>query len=571
MLKNLTIKLRLIFVVGFLSLLAIAIGIQGLVNQGATNSSVKTLYEDRVVALGKLAKVVELIQQNQITIATALHGDPQQFGAAADEVTARIVSVSAVWKDYMATYLTPEEKKLAERFAGSRKTFVENGLQRALAAMRANDAEKAKTVLRGPLTLLFKPVQEHMDNLIQLQMDVSKAEFEQSQARYSSSQIIAISAMALGLLVGTAIAIFLISGIMRALAEALKIANSVAEGDLTQRVEIRSNDELGQLLQALGAMNEKLVGIVTQVRYGTDTIATASSQIAAGNVDLSSRTEQQASSLEETASSMEELTSTVKQNADNARQANLLAITASSIASKGGTVVAEVVDTMGSINDSAKKIADIISVIDGIAFQTNILALNAAVEAARAGEQGRGFAVVATEVRSLAQRSAAVAKEIKTLISDSVDKVEAGSKLVAQAGSAMNEVVESVKRVSDIMAEISAASNEQSAGIEQVNQAVSQMDQVTQQNAALVEEAAAAAGSLQDQSSQLAKVVSTFKLDNSQGSGMVKVAEAPIATATLTSNQMRIQPSLGTHVHSAPRSIAPRSSMAPVQTSNTNP
>lgn len=287
-------------------------------------------------------------------------------------------------------------------------------------------------------------------------------------------------------------------------------------------------------------------------------------------MDLSSRTEQQASSLEETASSMEELTSTVKQNADNARQANQLAVSASNIAAQGGGVVAQVVNTMEAINDSAKKIVDIISVIDGIAFQTNILALNAAVEAARAGEQGRGFAVVATEVRSLAQRSAAAAKDIKTLIGDSVEKVNAGSKLVAQAGSTMDEVVNSVKRVTDIMAEISAASQEQSAGIEQVNQAVSQMDQVTQQNAALVEEAAAAAGSLQDQASELAEVVSVFKLDSTQDDGIVKVVAAPMATAALKSKQTHIQPSLGTRTHSAPRNLVPRNSIAPVQTTNTD-
>nr|WP_314621510.1 methyl-accepting chemotaxis protein [uncultured Noviherbaspirillum sp.] len=565
MLKNFTIKLRLVFVVGFLCLISIVIGIQGLVNQGATNASVKTLYEDRVVALGQLKKILSQIQQNQITIATALHGDPQQFIAATDEVTNRIATVSATWKDYMATYLTPEEKKLAERFAESRKMFVEGGLQPALAAMRANEADRAKSLLRGPLTSLFKPVEKHMEDLIQLQMDVSKAEFEQSQARYSSSRTIAIVAIALGLLVGISMAYSMISSIMRSLAEALKLAKSVAEGDLTQRVDIRSNDELGQLLHALGTMNTKLVDIVTQVRYGTDTIATASSQIAAGNMDLSSRTEQQASSLEETASSMEELTSTVKQNADNARQANQLAIAASTIAAKGGTVVAEVVNTMDSINDSARKIVDIISVIDGIAFQTNILALNAAVEAARAGEQGRGFAVVASEVRSLAQRSAAAAKEIKTLIDDSVDKVDTGSQLVAQAGSTMDEVVESVRRVTDIMAEISAASNEQSAGIEQVNQAVSQMDQVTQQNAALVEEAAAAAGSLQEQSGQLAKMVSVFKIDNHNGRGIEKTT-VPMATLERKNKQTRVRPSTETHAVSTTNDLAHYRSTKPVQT-----
>jgi methyl-accepting chemotaxis protein len=265
-------------------------------------------------------------------------------------------------------------------------------------------------------------------------------------------------------------------------------------------------------------MRNSLVGIVSRVRRGTETIGTASREIAAGNIDLSSRTELQASSLEKTASAMERLTGTVKQNADNAREANHLAATASDVASKGGQVVSQVVETMGSINDSANKIVDIIGVIDGIAFQTNILALNAAVEAARAGEQGRGFAVVASEVRNLAQRSAAAAKEIKALIGDSVDKVERGSKLVGQAGVTMDEVVASVKRVTDIMGEIANASAEQSAGIEQVNQSIIEMDSMTQQNAALVEEAAAAAQSLQDQAAELARVVSIFRLTEGEES-----------------------------------------------------
>ena len=264
------------------------------------------------------------------------------------------------------------------------------------------------------------------------------------------------------------------------------------------------------------AMRDSLAKVIGEVRQGTDTIASASSQIAAGNMDLSSRTEGQASSLEETAAAMEQLTSTVQQNADNAHQANQLALSASSVAVKGGSVVAQVVGTMGAINASSRKIVDIIGVIDGIAFQTNILALNAAVEAARAGEQGRGFAVVAAEVRSLAQRSAAAAKEIKTLIGDSVDKVEEGSKQVQEAGQTMNEIVDSVKRVTDIMAQISVASQEQTSGIEQINQAITQMDQVTQQNAALVEEAAAAAASLQEQAGALTQVVSVFKLDQDQ-------------------------------------------------------
>ncbi|RYG25479.1 MAG: chemotaxis protein, partial [Burkholderiales bacterium] len=286
------------------------------------------------------------------------------------------------------------------------------------------------------------------------------------------------------------IGVVLTKGLLRQLGgephEVSRAARQIAQGDLTAVIVPRPGDR-SSILYAMEEMREGLVTIVERVRTGTEAISTASSQIASGNMDLSSRTEQQASSLEETASSMEELTSTVRQNADNARQANQLAASASSIALHGGTVVAQVVATMGDIDDSARKIVDIISVIDGIAFQTNILALNAAVEAARAGEQGRGFAVVAAEVRSLAHRSAAAAKEIKTLIGDSVVKVDAGSQLVAQAGNTMNDVVDSVRRVTDLMAEIAAASQEQSAGIEQVNQAISQMDQVTQQNAALVE------------------------------------------------------------------------------------
>jgi len=315
----------------------------------------------------------------------------------------------------------------------------------------------------------------------------------------------------LAVVLGVAVAIWLARNITSPLGYAVRVAKRVAEGDLTAKVEVRSKDETGQLMAALKDMNVSLLDIVTRVRAGTDTIATASTEINAGNQDLSSRTEQQASSLEETASSMEELTSTVKQNADNARQANQLAATASENAVRGGEVVAQVVDTMASIDASSKKIADIIGVIDGIAFQTNILALNAAVEAARAGEQGRGFAVVAGEVRNLAQRSAAAAKEIKDLIGDSVEKVETGSRLVDQAGRTMEDVVGSVKRVSDIISEIAAASDEQRAGIEQVNQAITQMDQVTQQNAALVEQAAAAAEAMQDQAAGLAGLVGTFR------------------------------------------------------------
>jgi methyl-accepting chemotaxis protein len=318
--------------------------------------------------------------------------------------------------------------------------------------------------------------------------------------------------------------------VLTPLNRAVHLLDLVANGDLTTKVDVHSNNEIGRLFSAIRSMQQALLTTVSRVRSSSDSIDTNAKEIAAGNMDLSSRTEQQASSLEETAASMEELTGTVKQNADNALQANQLAHSASSTASKGGEVVAQVVDTMQAINESSRKIVDIISVIDGIAFQTNILALNAAVEAARAGEQGRGFAVVASEVRSLAQRSAAAAKEIKSLIDDSVEKVEAGSQLVEQAGATMSEVVTSVQRVTDIVGEIAEASREQSTGIEQVNRAITQMDEVTQQNAALVEQAAAAAQSLQAQATNLVGAVSIFKIDAHQvASPAAKPRPAPMA------------------------------------------
>lgn len=359
---------------------------------------------------------------------------------------------------------------------------------------------------------------EKIDQIVNFVSERSEQIREQNRQTAQAQSDLAEKTILLALIILTAVGAgftyWIITSVTRPLNSAINIARTVASGDLTTKINVVSKDETGQLMLALKDMNENLMRIVTQVRNGTDAIATGSNEIAAGNLDLSSRTEQQASALEETASSMEEITSTVKQNADNAKQANQLAASASNIAVKGGEVVSQVVTTMGSINEASKKIVDIISVIDGIAFQTNILALNAAVEAARAGEQGRGFAVVATEVRNLAQRSASAAKEIKELIGASVERVDAGGRLVAQAGTTMDEIVDSVKRVTDIMAEIFSASQEQSAGIEQVNQAITQMDEVTQQNAALVEEAAAAAASLQNQAEQLAETVGSFKLDN---------------------------------------------------------
>ncbi|MRV71230.1 HAMP domain-containing protein [Duganella sp. FT92W] len=333
-----------------------------------------------------------------------------------------------------------------------------------------------------------------------------------NEAAYSRAMVWQIFMLVLAMMAGSMLMVWLIRGITRPLAQAIGIAQTVAEGDLRCDMEASRRDEIGDLLRALRRMSDNLARIVGEVRHGTETIATASTQIASGNVDLSSRTDAQASSLEETSASMIELTSTVRQNHENAGQAQRLAEEASHVAQKGGDTVSEVVQTMGAINESSRKIVDIISVIDGIAFQTNILALNAAVEAARAGEQGRGFAVVASEVRSLAHRSAAAAKEIKELISSSVERVDQGTRLVSQAGETMTEVVASVERVTAVIREIALASTEQQEGIEQIGQAISQMDSSTQQNAALVQQASAAADSLQQQAHTLAEAVSIFKL-----------------------------------------------------------
>ena len=400
------------------------------------------------------------------------------------------------------------------------------------AAKAAGDNVHAEQLFETGMKPLAAAYLAEVGKLVEIQntgLDQTVATIRHS---YETGRELLIALGVLAVVFGVVFAVWITRSITGPLRAALQVAETVSNGDLTSVIVVDSRDETGQLMHALKVMNESLVNIVGQVRGGTETMGTASAEIAAGNQDLSARTEQQASSLEETASSMEELTSTVKQNAANARQANMLAIDAASIASRGGAVVAEVVTTMGSINASSRKIVDIINVIDGIAFQTNILALNAAVEAARAGEQGRGFAVVATEVRNLAQRSAAAAREIKVLIDDSVDKVDAGSSLVDKAGLTMSEIVASIGHVTSIMNEITIATDEQSAGIEQVNEAIAQMDQVTQQNAALVEEAAAAAESMQDQASGLIEVVSVFKLRAGQATPAPAPAPAARRTAT---------------------------------------
>ncbi|KAB0330226.1 methyl-accepting chemotaxis protein [Janthinobacterium sp. PLB04] len=397
----------------------------------------------------------------------------------------------------------------------------------------AGQTEEAIAFLTQQAAPSLKRVLGALDSLVAYEGEQAAQAATDAETLSASARASMIALGSVAVLLGAFVAWIITRSITRPINAAVGVAETVASGDLSSHIVVNSSDETGRLLGALKAMNDSLLGVVAQVRNGTDAISTASSEIAAGNLDLSSRTEEQASSLEETASAMEELTSTVKQNADNARQANQLAKSASEVAVRGGSIVSQVVDTMGTINESSKKIVDIIGVIDGIAFQTNILALNAAVEAARAGEQGRGFAVVATEVRNLAQRSAGAAKEIKELIAASVANVDTGSRLVNEAGQTMGDIVDSIVRVTDIMGEITSATHEQTIGIEQINMAIAQMDEVTQQNAALVEEAAAASQSMQEQAGELAHVVGFFKTGNHVASApkLAPVRAAPAAPA----------------------------------------
>jgi methyl-accepting chemotaxis protein-1 (serine sensor receptor) len=438
------------------------------------------------------------------------------------------------WEHYLGSIKSEEEKKLAQDWHDKSAGLGLEHIKAAAAAVKAGQWDDAEMVLIKKINPSYRVGDVALKALADFSEQRAKSNENAVQAGLDSARNMTIAVLVAGVVLSVLVGMLLVQAISVPLQQAMDIAIQVAEGDLTGKVEQRSTSEIGQLLSALDKMKTNLAAIVAEVRGSTDTISSASGQIAAGNMDLSDRTGEQAGSLEETASSMEELTGTVKQNAENSRQANILAQSASEVAIKGGVVVSQVVDTMGSINDSSKKIVDIIGVIDGIAFQTNILALNAAVEAARAGEQGRGFAVVASEVRNLAQRSAAAAKEIKALIDDSVDKVGSGARLVDQAGATMQEIVTSIQRVTDIMSEITQASQEQTMGLDQIHSAITQMDGLTQQNVALVEEAAAAADALNERAHGLTRVVSVFKLDGAQppAAGSARAVQArPIAKA----------------------------------------
>jgi methyl-accepting chemotaxis protein len=440
--------------------------------------------------------------------------DPAEMDKYDKVIASDLEDLKKMQSDYEVLLETAAEKELYGQFTEQWVRYMAEDAK-IRAAVRAGDAEGAKKLIRGDSNKLIVSMRGQVDKLVNFYSDGGKEAASEGLRRYESSRVLIVSLIVGSMVLGAVGAVLITRRLMRGLggepAYATDIVSRIAAGDLSAHVEVRAGDT-HSLLYAMKQMRDSLAKIVTDVRSSTHVIAAASDQIAAGNLDLSSRTEEQASSLEETAASMEELTSTVRQNADAAAQANQLAGSASGVAQAGSDVVGRVVHTMESINASSRKIGDIIAVIDGIAFQTNILALNAAVEAARAGEQGRGFAVVASEVRNLAQRSAGAAKEIKELIGNSVNQVEEGSKLVAEAGVTMERVVTSVQQVTDLIAEITQAGTEQSRGIEQVNEAITQMDTVTQQNAELVQQATMAAQSMQEQASSLAQLVSVFRL-----------------------------------------------------------
>jgi methyl-accepting chemotaxis protein-1 (serine sensor receptor) len=565
--NNLKISTRILLLLSLFSALLVSIGGLGLMGIARSNDALHSVYVDRTLPMETLSNVLVMELRNRQLIGDSLL-DPveETYARNSAAIESNITEIGRLWDSYMASQLTPQEKTLAVTVAEARAAYVQQGLKPAITALKANDWAETSRINVELLAPLYVKVRGSLEPLVKLQISEAKKEYEQSVSRYESFRLIAIASIVVGLAVGWVFGLALLRSLGRSLNNAVKVAHAVAKGDLTQKIYSQGQDEVAQLLKALEAMTQSLVSVVSNVRQGSEGVATASAEIAQGNNDLSARTEQQASALEQTAASMEELGSTVRQNADSARTANQLAVSASTIAVEGGNVVGQVVETMRDINESSRKISDIIQVIDGIAFQTNILALNAAVEAARAGEQGRGFAVVASEVRSLAGRSADAAKEIKSLINASVERVEHGTTLVDQAGATMTEVVSSIKRVTDIMGEISAASNEQALGVAQVGEAVTQMDQTTQQNAALVEQMAAAASSLKSQAQELVQTVAVFQLGDTPAvrTGMApRQVSSPIRTPLPPARKL----SVGSSTHkpsqkrpslpAAPKALAP--------------
>ncbi|WP_114809595.1 methyl-accepting chemotaxis protein [Paraburkholderia kururiensis] len=519
--KKLSIRAWLTWLVAFFGFALLVGAAAGLLSLRASNLSLQQMYTVDTPAVADLegssgqllrlrlalATYASLVDLNDEQGATAVLQRFDQYQKISDERLAHYLSIAETGE---------EQQRLIRDMQDKRSTFLHEGVEPALAALKAGDRNAFQQLQGHKLPSLYSAYEKAMLTLEKLQIDRGAQRYQEAHARFYAVCVAVAVGMVLSLVLVWIARIVLVRAIVGPVDATVAQFERIAAGDLTGRIATTGENEMGRLATALRSMQESLVSTVNTVRQGTESINTGVSEIASGNADLSQRTEEQAASLQQTAASIEELTSTVKQTADNATQASSLARNASDLAAQGGELTQQVVGTMHQIVDDSRQVGDIVGVIEGIAFQTNILALNAAVEAARAGEQGRGFAVVASEVRSLAQRSATAAREIKTLIESSTARVESGSQLVERSGSTMSEIVDAITRVSSIMGEIAAAASEQSTGIDQVNRAVAQMDQVTQQNAALVEQAAAAASALEDQAQRLSAAVSVFNTDDSR-------------------------------------------------------
>ncbi|RFP13144.1 HAMP domain-containing protein [Duganella sp. BJB488] len=533
MFSNTSIRLRLIATMSLLGLLIIVTGISGLYGMSTVNASLNDLSSNTMpsaiaIANSQLAMSRARLVLDRVTLHPEAPGAEKTLARA----EAFMAESDQAWALYLSLPQDEGEKPLASEMDLQRKRFMEQAMQPLVKSLKAKDVAEADTITMKLMQPLFTGLSDSATALTGFQDRANRLHDEESQATYRRLWWLTAGAIALGV----AMILFASVSLTRSILDPIKQISvhftHIAEGNLSQPITSNGHDEMAVLMRGLATMQARLATTVGGVRDGTAAITTATGEIAAGNLDLSRRTEQQAASLEKTAASLEQLASTVKQNAEHARQSNQLACVASDVAIKGGNIVSGVVNTMDAIRASSTRIGDIIGVIDGIAFQTNILALNAAVEAARAGEQGRGFAVVASEVRHLAQRSADAAKDIRTLITNSVAQVDSGGKLVSEAGATMDEIVASTRRVADIMGEISVAGHEQEVGIDQINQAVAELDAATQQNAALVEQAAAASASLREQADKLTEMVGSFRLAPQTGAGLPSPRLALAGTAT---------------------------------------